>query len=140
MVRFRQRLTRTIALVGTTLLLASCSVLETGAQPLTTFEPAGPNAERIDELFWMVFWIATVVFVGVMGAIVVILFLFRDKDKTAKEPKQLHGSPKLEVVWTIIPALILAVIAVPTVSSVFDLSGCEDDSMVVEITGHQWWF
>lgn len=140
MVRFRQRLTRTIALAGTALLLASCSVLETGAQPLTTFEPAGPNAERIDELFWMVFWIATVVFVGVMGAIVVILFLFRDKDKTTKEPKQLHGSPKLEVVWTIIPALILAVIAVPTVSSIFELSGCEDDSMVVEIIGHQWWF
>lgn len=141
MARFRQRLTRTITFIGSALLLASCSVLETGEQPLTTFDPAGPNAERIDGLFWLVFWIATVIFVLVMGAIVVILFFFRDKHgEEAKEPKQLHGSPKLEVIWTVIPALILAVIAVPTVSATFDLSGCDADSMVVEVIGHQWWF
>ena len=141
MARFRQRLTRTTALVGSTLLLASCQFLETGDQPLTTFEPAGPNAERIDELFWLVFWIAAVMFFLVMGAIVVMLFIFRDRhDENAKEPKQLHGSPKLEVLWTVIPALILAGIAVPTISSVFELSGCEEDSMVVEVIGNQWWF
>jgi cytochrome c oxidase subunit 2 len=109
--------------------------------PLTTFRPAGPNAERIDELFWLVFWIATAIFVLVMGGLVVILFFFRDRgEEGAKEPKQLHGSPKLEVLWTVIPALILAAIAVPTVSSVFELTGCEDDSMRVEVVGHQWWF
>jgi cytochrome c oxidase subunit 2 len=141
MTRPRKRLIRTIGLVGMTLLLASCQLLETTDQPLTTFEPAGPAAERIDGLFWMVFWIATAIFVLVMGAIVVILFFFRDKDpESQEEPKQLHGSPKLEVLWTVIPALILAAIAVPTVSTVFDLTGCEDDSMVVEVTGHQWWF
>lgn len=124
-----------------TLLVASCQFLGTEDQPLTTFEPAGPAAERIDSLFWMVFWIATVIFFLVMGAIVVILFFFRDRGRDeAKEPKQLHGSPKLEVIWTVIPALILAAIAVPTVSTVFDLTGCGDDSMVVEVTGHQWWF
>lgn len=141
MARFRSSLTRKVGLVGATLVLASCSILETGDQPLTTFEPAGPNSQRIDELFWLVFWIATAIFVLVMGAIVVILFFFRDRDReTAKEPKQLHGSPKLEVIWTVIPALILAAIAVPTVSTVFDLTECQNDSMVVEVIGHQWWF
>lgn len=140
MAPFRQRIARVAALAGTALLLASCSVLETGDQPLTTFEPAGPNAEQIDDLFWLVFWIATVIFFLVMGAIVLIVFVFKERDGKDKEPKQLHGSPKLEVIWTVIPALILAAIAVPTVSSVFDLTDCEDDSMVVEIIGHQWWF
>ncbi len=141
MARFRQHLTRTTGLIGTALLLASCQLFETGDQPLTTFEPQSPAAERIDDLFWLVFWIATVVFVLVMGAIVVILFVFRDKkSEDAKEPKQLHGSPKLEVIWTVIPALILAAIAVPTVSAVFDLTECEDGAMVVEVIGHQWWF
>ncbi|MGH8937316.1 MAG: cytochrome c oxidase subunit II, partial [Acidimicrobiia bacterium] len=51
-----------------------------------------------------------------------------------------HGSPKLEVVWTIIPALILAVVAVPTVRAIFDLTECGDDVMTVEVIGHQWWF
>lgn len=141
MARFRQRLTRLLALAGTAVLLASCSLVEPEEAPLSTFEPAGPNAERIDGLFWMVFWIATIIFFLVMGAIVVMVLVFRDRGKEgAKEPKQLHGSPKLEVVWTVIPALILAAIAVPTVSAVFDLTGCDDDSMRVEIVGHQWWF
>lgn len=141
MARFRQRSTRTIALAGTTVLLASCSLIETGDHPLTTFEPAGPIADRLLDLFWLVFVIAVVVFFLVMGAIVFILFVFRERDKeAAKEPKQLHGSPKLEVAWTVIPALILAAIAVPTVSSVFELSECADDTMRVEVIGHQWWF
>lgn len=107
--------------------------------PLTTFEPAGPFADRIDGLFWMVFWIATVVFVLVMGAVAVIVFVFRDKEGR-KEPKQTHGSPKLEVLWTVIPALILAGISVPTVSAVFELTECGSDAMEIQVIGHQWWF
>ncbi len=134
------RLSRFVALAGVALLLTSCSLIEVDS-PLTTFDPAGPNADRIDGLFWMVFWIATVVFVLVMGALVVILVVFRDRDKdSTKEPKQLHGNAKLEVIWTVIPALILAAIAVPTTASVFDLTGCDPASMRVELTGHQWWF
>ncbi len=141
MVRLRPRLTRLAALVGVTVLLASCSLIEIQDAPLTTFEPAGPNAERIDGLFWLVFWIAAAVFVLVMGAIIVMVFVFRDRGKDgAEEPKQLHGNAKLEVIWTVIPALILAAISVPTVSAVFELTGCDSDSMVVEVVGHQWWF
>ena len=141
MARSRHRLSRLTALVGTTAFLASCSLIEIQDAPMTTFEPAGPNAERLDGLFWMVFWIATVVFVLVIGAIVVMLFVFRDRGKNdAEEPKQTHGNTRLEVAWTVIPALILAAISVPTVSAVFELTGCDSDSMKVEVIGHQWWF
>jgi len=136
----RHRLSRFVALVGVALLLASCSFIEIDS-PLTTFDPSGPNADRIDGLFWLVFWIAVVVFVLVIGALIVIVVVFRDRDEeSAKEPKQVHGNAKLEVIWTVIPALILAAIAVPTTAAVFDLTGCDPDSMRVEVTGHQWWF
>lgn len=140
MARHRQLVTRFVALIGLGVMLASCSFIEIEDAPLSTFEPSGPNAERIDGLFWMTFWIATVIFFLVMGAIIVALVLFRDREGKEKEPKQVHGSPTLEVVWTVIPALILAAIAVPTVSAVFDLTGCDSDSMRVEVVGHQWWF
>ena len=141
MAPLRQRLKRLFALVGTTLLLSACSFIEIQDAPLTTFDPAGPNARQIDGLFWMVFWVATVIFVLVMGALVVMLVVFRDKGKDDDpEPVQLHGNAKLEVLWTVIPALILAAISVPTVSSIFELTGCDSDSMRVEVTGHQWWF
>ena len=140
MTRLRQRATRLFALVGLALLLTSCSFIEIDS-PLTTFDPAGPNADQIDGLFWMVFWIATAIFVLVMGGLIVILVFFAERDKAStKEPKQTHGNAKLEVVWTVIPALILAAISVPTVAGVFDLTGCEDDSMRVDVIGHQWWF
>jgi cytochrome c oxidase subunit 2 len=138
----RRRLTRLAVLVGTAVLLSGCAFVEGGEdQPLTTFDPKGPFSLRIDDLFWLVFSVAAVVFFLVMGGLVVILFVFRDRKKEGqKEPKQLHGSPKLEVLWTVIPALILAGLAVPTVSSVFDLTKCGADAMEVDVIGHQWWF
>lgn len=139
MARFKRTLTRTLPLVGTAVLLSSCGLFEETEQPLTTFDPAGPFAEQIDNLFWPVFWIAVGVFVLVEGAILVAIFLFRDRDDR-KEPKQLHGNARLEVIWTVIPALILAVIAVPTVSAVFDLTECDPGAMEIEVIGHQWWF
>lgn len=135
--RFRQRFSRIVALVGVLLLLGACQGNET--QPLTTFDPSGPFADQIDSLFWLVFWIAAAVFVLVEVGILVAVFRYRDK-KGAKEAKQIHGSPKLEVLWTVIPALILAGISVPTVAGVFELTECGSDAIEVEITGHQWWF
>ena len=135
--RFRQLFQRLVLLVGMVLLLAACASVED--RPLTTFDPAGPFSEQINNLFWPVFWIAVGVFVLVEGGIVAAMFLFREKDG-AQEPKQIHGSPKLEVLWTVIPALILAGIAVPTTAAVFELTGCAPDAMEIEVTGHQWWF
>ena len=141
MAPFRRRLTRLAAFVGIGVVLSGCALVEVDDNPLTTFEPAGPFARQIDDLFWLVFTVATVVFFLVMGGLVVILLLFRDRKKDDEpEPKQLHGSPKLEVLWTVIPALILAALAVPTVSSVFELTECSPDAMEIEVIGHQWWF
>lgn len=141
MAPIRRRLTRLAALVGLAVTLSGCAIIELEENPLTIFEPAGPFAGEADSLFWLVFWIATGVFALVMGILIVILFAFRDRRKgDQKEPKQLHGSPKLEVLWTVIPALILATIAVPTVASIFDLTECSPDAMEVDVIGHQWWF
>jgi cytochrome c oxidase subunit II len=141
MAPIRRRLTRLAAIVGSALLLGACAIIEVDENPLTTFEPAGPFAEEIDSLFWLVFWIATGVFAMVMLGLLVILFFFRDRGREGdKEPKQLHGNPKLEVVWTVIPALVLAAIAVPSVRSIFELTQCDPEAMEVEIIGHQWWF
>lgn len=137
--RFRQPFSRVLLLAGMPLILGACAFIGNEDAPLTTFEPAGPIAERIDGLFWPVFWIATAVFALVMAAIFVAVVVYRDRDGS-KEARQLHGSPKLEILWTVIPALILAGIAVPTTAAVFDLTECAPDAMEIEIVGHQWWF
>ena len=106
---------------------------------MDSLDPAGPIARRIDSLFWLTFWIAAAIFVVVEGAIVFATVFFRDRPGR-EEPKQTHGNPKLEVAWTIIPAVILAVIAVPTVGAIFDLTDDSGAEMRVEVVGHQWWF
>ena len=107
--------------------------------PLDSLSPEGPYARSIDELFWITFWIAVGVFVIVQGALLLSVFVFKEKPESP-EPKQIHGNTKLEILWTVIPALILAAIAVPTVQTIFDLAREPEDALKIEVIGHQWWF
>jgi cytochrome c oxidase subunit 2 len=59
----------------------------------------------------------------------------------APEPKHIHGHTGLEVAWTIAPAIILALVAVPTVATIFHTqSAPPPNSLKVRVIGHQWWW
>ncbi len=131
----RRKLVRSALLLAIATTLSACA---TGG-PLDSLDPRGPIAEDIDWLFKLTLYIAIAIFVLVQGAILVAAVLYRDRPGR-KEPKQTHGNAKLEVVWTVIPVLILAAIAVPTVQRVFKYTDCSADALNVELIGHQWWF
>ena len=79
-------------------------------------------------------------FVLVEGALLYAIFRFRGKPDDP-EPRQVHGNTTIEIVWTVIPALILAAIAVPTVRGIFETSAIPaGDALKVEVVGHQWWW
>ncbi len=117
------------------LLLAACGQVT----PMDSFAPAGPEAHRILNLTTPVFIIAGVIFLLVEAAIVFAVWKFRDRGDGA-EPKQIHGNTRLELIWTIIPALILVGVAIPTVKAVMDLTSRPGGGLEVKVTGHQWWF
>jgi cytochrome c oxidase subunit 2 len=108
--------------------------------PQDTLAPEGPVAIKQDQLWNLVFWVAVGVFIIVEGMLLAVLVKFRAKDTDVEPPKQTHGNTKLEVLWTIIPATILAVIAVPTVSLIFDLSSAPEDPVEVRVIGKQYWW
>jgi cytochrome c oxidase subunit 2 len=117
-------------------LLAAC----TQEYPYNSLAPAGPVAERQADLFFLVFWIAVAVFVLVEGALLFALIRFRRR-RDDELPKQVHGNTRLEVMWTIIPAVLLAALAFPTISTIFQLSRRPVGDVVnVEVIGHQWWW
>ena len=89
-----------------------------------------------------VFWIAAVVFVLVEGGILLFVFKYRHRKGRERMPAQVHGNTRLEIAWTILPALILAVIAVPTVSTIFDLAAKPTAANTINVTVkcHQWWW
>jgi cytochrome c oxidase subunit 2 len=108
-----------------------------------SLDPAGPEAQKIDDLWWLVFWIAVGVFVVVEAALLYALVRFRRRRDEDRPIRQVHGNTRLEIVWTIIPAVILAVIAVPTIRTIFELRGepgPEENALIVNVVGHQWWW
>ena len=106
--------------------------------PQDTFQPAGDNARRIDNLQRPVFYTAGVVGVIVFAVIGYCVFRFRDRGQ--EMPEQTHGKSWLEILLTIIPAIILLVVGVATVSTVFALAKTDDTQCIVNVTGQQWWW
>ncbi len=127
-------------LVRTGLLLAVAAVLSACSGDQSALNPQGPYAQKPDDLFQIVFIIAVVVFVLVQGLIIFTAVRFKAKDGDDTLPVQVHGNTRLEIFWTVIPALILAGISVPTIQQIFDLDERPDDAMVVEVIGHRWWW
>ncbi|MEX1179171.1 MAG: cytochrome c oxidase subunit II [Nitriliruptor sp.] len=133
----RSTLAKVVLGVGAVLLLSACSA--ESAQ--SALDPAGPYAQGPHDLIQYVFIIALVIFVFVQGLIVYSVIKFRRRpDDDGSLPVQVHGNTRLEILWTVIPALILAAIAVPTVQGIFSQTDAPDEGIVVQVVGHRWWW
>lgn len=130
----RRRLLLAGAAVAAITTLAGCAQ----DAPQDTWDPAGENARKIDDLQKFVFSVAGIV--GVIVFAVVAFVIFRYKDRGQAMPKQSHGNPAVEITLTILPALILIGVGVPTVSTIFDLAKTSDTQCVINVTGQQWWW
>ena len=133
-----QTLVKVALLLVAVIALSACA----GADlPQDTLAPEGPVARKQDSLWNLVFIVAVVVFVLVEALLVLVLVRFRARPGQEGElPKQTHGNAKLEVLWTIIPALILAFIAVPTVRLIFDLANAPEGALEVRVVAKQYWW
>lgn len=133
------RKTRLSALVGAmTLLVGACAGRED--LPQDTFDTQGPVARQLDRLIDPVFLVAGFFFVLVNGLIAYVVVKFRRRSDD-DAPKQVHGNAKLELGWTIVPAVILAVIGIFTLGTIADINAeAEPGALEVEVVGHQWWW
>jgi cytochrome c oxidase subunit 2 len=125
-----------LAATGLLLLAAGCAA----DAPQDVFEPAGSNAETIANLNF-VYVLAGVVALLVFVVIAVTLWKFRQRPgDEGVIPTQLHGNTRLEIMWTIAPAVLLAIVAVPTVVTIFELDEREPDALEITVIGQQWWW
>lgn len=122
----------TLAIAGS--FLAGCAQ----NAPQDTFAPEGQNARDIDTLSRAVFSIAGVVGLITFSAIGYAVWKFRDRGQPI--PEQTHGKPALEIGLTILPALILIGVAIPTVGTIMALSDTDDTECIINVTGQQWWW
>ncbi|MCP3761877.1 cytochrome c oxidase subunit II [Domibacillus sp. A3M-37] len=127
------------------LVLSGC-----GEPFLSTLIPAGEAGQTAYDLMMLSTWImvGVVIVVSILFAVAVIKFRRKKGDTTI--PKQVEGSHILEIVWTVIPILLLIILTIPTVIATFDLADTkamdkknEDgttDVMVVNVRANLYWW
>lgn len=119
------------------LVLAGCTP---DSYPQTTLRPLADFARIGDDIQTTTLKWAVGVFILVEGALLYAIFRFRGKPDDL-EPTQVHGNTTIEIIWTVVPALILAAIAVPTVRGIFETAAVPGaDALEVDVIGHQWYW
>lgn len=135
------RLSRLVPILA----LAAVVVLLTGCgpeinQPYSTITPQNEKTNDIQWLYQITFWLALLVFIGVQVAIAYTAIRFRRRG--SQRPEQVHGSRVLEIAWTVIPALILLALFIPTVKIIYEHAEAAnvEDGFNVNVIGKQWWW
>ncbi len=107
------------------------------------FAPESVPAHSISHLANFVLAITGVIFVVVAGLLVYAILRFRrQKDDDGKEPAQIYGSGPVEAAWTIVPFLIVVVLALTTARVIHEIQDAHQPAGALEVQaiGHQWWW
>lgn len=114
-----------------------------GRDNLTALIPKGYGADISMQLIILTTVVMTLVFIVVMIMYTFVLVRFRKKKGDAViNPEQVEGNKTLEAVWTIIPIILVVIMAVPTVFATFHLADDTDseDHINIDVTGAQYWW
>ncbi|PDH60492.1 MAG: cytochrome c oxidase subunit II [SAR116 cluster bacterium MED-G06] len=129
-----------LAMACAVLMLAAGSA--SAAQPLPwqlgLQPPAGSIAEMADDLHNLLLVVITLISLFVLGLLVYVGIRFR-ADANPVPSKTSHNTV-IEVLWTVIPVLILVGIAVPSFRLLYYLDKTAETDMVIKVTGNQWYW
>jgi cytochrome c oxidase subunit 2 len=92
--------------------------------------------ESIYDLHMAVLWICVVIGVAVFGVMFYSIFMHRKSRGVT--PSTFHESTKVEIAWTVVPFLILLVLAVPATKTLIDVYDFDEAEMDILVTGYQW--
>ena len=129
---------RALPVLALGLLLSACANSSLRQDAL---DPQGPVARKEHHLILPVFAVAGLVFLLVEGLIIFSSVKYRRRSDN-DSPVQVHGNVKMELTWTILPAVTLVVIGIFTVGTIVQLDRIPKgpDVLRVTVTGHRWWW
>jgi cytochrome c oxidase subunit 2 len=102
--------------------------------------PGGSYNQEVAFLYPWVYFFSALVFVVVAGALAYVTWKFRARPGQEGEPPQVHGNDRLEVIWTLIPLLIILVLFGLTAKALIQVNRPIPGAMKVEVTGYQFWW
>jgi cytochrome c oxidase subunit 2 len=104
----RRLLSVALPLVGALALAGVAAAANGGISPVA---PVSPNGHRITDAYWLILAITGAVFLIVEGTLLLFVIRYRRRGRRRDlEPEQVHGNTRLEVAWTVVPVVLLAVI------------------------------
>jgi cytochrome c oxidase subunit II len=107
---------------------------------LESFDPVTRQGLSVTNLFWLVLIISGLLLALVVVWLVAALVRFRVRGDEPGEPAQVHGNRTLELIWTITPAAVLAVVFVLVVQTMRTVDAELPGAQPLRIVGHQWWW
>ena len=108
--------------------------------------PDSPQAQGIEDIYWLLLGITGAIFVLVEGALIIFIIRFRNRGRPRNlEGPQIHGATRLELIWTAIPVVILAAIVAFVLVKLPDISGSGSANaagkrLTVTVEGHQFYW
>lgn len=132
-----EKMSKRVALVLAGVLSMIAGSSAQAAYELNMTEGVTPISRDIFGLHMTVFWLCVVIGIGVFGVMAYSIINHR-KSKGA-EAANFHESTTVEIIWTVVPMLILIAIAIPATSTLLDLENAEEGAEVnIQVTGLQW--
>jgi len=107
------------------------AALEYNLQP-----PVTPVAQQMYDLNLYIFWICVIIFVVVFG--VMFYSIFKHRKSVGHKAAQFHENFLVEIVWTVIPFVILLVMAFPATKTILALKNTTAPDLTIKVTGYQW--
>ena len=101
-------------------------------------EPAGIIATKATDLHNFLLIIITLISVFVLGLLIYVCIKFREKPGV--KPSKTSHNTVIEIIWTVVPVLILVVIAVPSFKLLYLTEADKPVDMVIKVTGNQWYW
>lgn len=110
--------------------------------PMDTLAPKSDFGNWIYRLFLEVTWLDLLVLAIVVVAFVLAVFVYSRRGGEAEPASSVHTDMRLELAWTLGPAFILLLIAIPTIRTIFreEPPVPPADSVKVTVIAHQWWW
>ena len=101
-------------------------------------EPAGIVATKATDLHNFLLIIITLISVFVLGLLIYVCIKFREKPGV--KPSKTSHNTIIEIIWTVVPVLILVVIAVPSFKLLYLTEADKPVDMVIKVSGAQWYW
>ena len=98
--------------------------------------PVTEIARQQYELHTFIFWVCVIIFVGVFG--VMFYSLFKHRKSVGHQAAQFHENTAVEIVWTVIPFLILLLMAYPATKTILAMKDTAASELTIKVTGYQW--